>query len=52
MWMGGPVPLGYDVKDRALVINEQEAKIVRKIFDSISNWETCGWSAKSCSGWD
>jgi DNA invertase Pin-like site-specific DNA recombinase len=34
MWMGGPVPLGYDVKDRGLVINEQEAETVRRIFDS------------------
>ncbi|MDA0340909.1 MAG: hypothetical protein O3B74_04845 [Proteobacteria bacterium] len=24
MWMGGAVPLGYEVKDRALVINEAE----------------------------
>ena len=33
MWMGGPLPLGYDVKDRKLMINEKEAKIVRHIFD-------------------
>ena len=33
MWMGGVVPLGYDVKDRKLIINEQEAKTVRYIFD-------------------
>jgi len=32
IWMGGPVPLGYDVVDRKLVINEQEAKTVRHIF--------------------
>ena len=32
MWMGGSVPLGYEVKDRALVINETEAKKVRLIF--------------------
>jgi len=32
MWMGGTVPLGYDVKDRKLVINEPEAKLVRRIF--------------------
>jgi DNA invertase Pin-like site-specific DNA recombinase len=25
MWMGGNVPLGYDVKERKLVINEAEA---------------------------
>jgi site-specific DNA recombinase len=32
MWMGGWAPLGYDVKDRKLVTNEQEAKLVRSIF--------------------
>lgn len=32
MWMGGYVPLGYDVKDRKLVINENEASVVRNIF--------------------
>jgi hypothetical protein len=30
--MGGTVPLGYDVKERKLVINEAEAKLVRHIF--------------------
>jgi DNA invertase Pin-like site-specific DNA recombinase len=33
MWMGGPVPLGYDVQDRKLVINEKEAATVRHIFE-------------------
>jgi site-specific DNA recombinase len=33
MWMGGSVPLGYEVKDRALVINEAEADKVRLVFD-------------------
>ena len=32
MWMGGRVPLGYDLKNRKLVINEEEAKVVREIF--------------------
>ena len=32
MWMGGFVPLGYDAKDRKLVINEEEAERVRYIF--------------------
>src|SRR5436190_12385052 len=32
MWMGGTVPLGYDVKDRKLVVNEAEAETVRLIF--------------------
>ena len=32
MWMGGTVPLGYDVKDRKLVINPAEAETVRLIY--------------------
>ena len=34
MWMGGNVPLGYEARDRKLVINEAEAKTVRMIFRS------------------
>ena len=33
IWMGGYVPLGYDVVDRKLVVNEQDAGSVRRIFD-------------------
>ena len=33
MWMGGVVPLGYEVRDRKLVINEPEAATVRMIFE-------------------
>ncbi|MGD9740493.1 MAG: recombinase family protein [Geminicoccaceae bacterium] len=32
MWMGGVTPLGYDVQDRKLVVNEAEAETVRLIF--------------------
>ncbi len=32
MWMGGYVPLGYDVRDRKLIINEPEAATVQMIF--------------------
>ena len=32
MWMGGWAPLGYDVKDRKLVVNEAEAATVQTIF--------------------
>jgi hypothetical protein len=33
IWMGGPLSLGYDVRDRMLVVNETEAALVRRIFD-------------------
>jgi site-specific DNA recombinase len=32
IWIGGPVPLGYTVKDRKLVIVKEEAAQVRTIF--------------------
>jgi len=32
MWMGGVPPLGYDVVERKLVVNEREAALVRDIF--------------------
>ena len=32
MWMGGPAPLGYDVDDRKLIINHEEAETVRTIY--------------------
>ncbi len=32
MWMGGPVPLGYDLEARKLIPHPTEAEVVRKIF--------------------
>jgi len=32
MWMGGLPPLGYDVRNRKLVVNQEEAKILLHIF--------------------
>ena len=32
IWMGGAVPLGYRVEDRALHVVEQEAEFVRSLF--------------------
>ncbi|MBB5691701.1 recombinase family protein [Roseomonas alkaliterrae] len=33
MWMGGKVPLGYDVDSRKLVVNKLEAARVRRVFE-------------------
>ncbi|MEG3155851.1 recombinase family protein [Sphingomonas sp. RB1R13] len=33
MWMGGPVPIGYRLADRKLVMNAEEARVVRTIFE-------------------
>src|SRR5215469_859884 len=32
IWMGGTVPLGYDLRQRRLVINQAEAQLVRQIY--------------------
>ena len=31
IWMGGTLPMGYDVRERKLVINQDEARTVREI---------------------
>jgi DNA invertase Pin-like site-specific DNA recombinase len=33
MWMGGTVPLGYEVCDRKLIIKQPEADFVRRLFE-------------------
>jgi DNA invertase Pin-like site-specific DNA recombinase len=33
LWMGGRVPLGYDLKERQLHVNETEAKLVRGFYE-------------------
>ena len=40
LWMGGLVPLGYDLKNRTLVINEPEAETVRTLFRLYRERET------------
>jgi site-specific DNA recombinase len=32
MWMGGWTPLGYDVVERKLIVNDKEAELVRAIY--------------------
>jgi site-specific DNA recombinase len=33
IWMGGSVPVGYDLGERRLVVNAEEADLVRQIFE-------------------
>lgn len=47
MWMGGPLPLGYDVRDRLLVINETEAALVRRIFHDFVTLRSATLMAKA-----
>jgi site-specific DNA recombinase len=32
MWMGGNIPLGYDLKNRKLVVNTKEAETIKTVF--------------------
>ncbi|MEJ0058165.1 MAG: recombinase family protein [Terricaulis sp.] len=46
MWMGGPPPLGYDVKDRHLIVNEIEAQRVRFIYRQYLELKSIGQLAQ------
>ncbi|MEL7136222.1 MAG: recombinase family protein [Pseudomonadota bacterium] len=57
MWMGGLVPLGYDKSDTGLIINRNEAEIVRTAFQSYlevgcvrrlkEHFDAAGWYTKT-----
>src|SRR6188472_4435388 len=40
IWVGGIVPLGYEVRERKLMVNEAEAKTVREIFEAYVRLDT------------
>jgi len=50
MWMGGNVPLGYDVKDRKLMVNEAEASTVGVIFRRYAELGSVALTASAPSG--
>jgi len=37
MWMGGPVPLGYCVENRKLLVDEAGAATVRRVFEGFAD---------------
>src|SRR4051812_45688555 len=47
MWMGGVVPLGYQVRDRKLIIDETEAATVQMIFKRFLELGSAALLAKS-----
>jgi site-specific DNA recombinase len=47
IWMGGVVPLGYQVRDRKLVVDENEAAIVRMAFGQFLELGSTALLAKS-----
>jgi len=46
MWMGGTVPLGYDAKERKLLINQEEAKIIATLFETFIETESVTETAR------
>ena len=40
MWMGGNPPLGYEVEDRNLIINPQEERIIKFIYEKFAETES------------
>jgi DNA invertase Pin-like site-specific DNA recombinase len=49
-WTGGTVPLGYDAKDKKLVINKAEAETVRTIFKRYLELQSFGKLAEDLDG--
>jgi site-specific DNA recombinase len=48
MWMGGAVPLGYRVENRALHVVESEAEFVRALFSPLyRTWQRCAPQGRS-----
>jgi len=45
MWMGGVPPLGFDVVERKLIVNEREAALVREL--EIEGHTTKAWLTKT-----
>ncbi|NBV06866.1 MAG: recombinase family protein [Proteobacteria bacterium] len=46
IWMGGTLSLGYNVEDRKLVVNEEEAKVVRILFQIFIETESVAETAR------
>ena len=62
MWTGGPVPFGFSLVDKKLVIDEPEAARVREIFayfldrrsimSTVEELSRRGWQTKTGRPWD
>ena len=48
LWMGGRVPLGYNLKERQLHVNETEARLVRGFYEATSHWAAFPSYTPSC----
>jgi DNA invertase Pin-like site-specific DNA recombinase len=46
IWMGGWAPFGYEVKDRKLIVNAKDARIVRSIFQRFATLRSATLLAK------
>ena len=52
MWMGGLVPLGYEVRDRQLVIQPTEAETVRRSSDVTGTGQRPAAEGRARSAWN
>jgi site-specific DNA recombinase len=50
MWMAGLVPIGYEVRDRQLMVVESEAVTVRHIFQRYCDGAACCCSRRTSTG--
>ena len=50
MWMGGCVPIGYHCVERKLVVNDQEARVVCRIFEIYREEANVGKLAAALAG--
>lgn len=48
LWPGGRAPLGYDLVDHNLVVNETEASVVRQVYDLYLKYRTLTAVGKIC----
>lgn len=45
-WVGGVYPLGYDIEDKKLIINKDEAELVKLIYEKYLKYKTLAEVAK------
>lgn len=42
-WMGGPPPFGYQIKDKKLILHDEESKWVKKMYEWYNNGKSTEW---------
>ena len=52
LWIGGMVPLGYDWRERRLVVNPEEAEVVRHLFARYLQLRSVRFASRAGTGWN